>query len=73
MGSKADLKATRQGSRDTATADLDALDVVFPSGQPTAQLATQRRHAAGQYQSTYHLDLDMDGFLDLVSAQKSWE
>ena len=45
------VEVTRQGSRSAATADLNSLDFVFPSGQPAAELVTQRRRAAGQYAS----------------------
>src|ERR1700754_1052766 len=37
------VQVTRQGSRGAATGDLDALDFVFPSGQPAAELVGQRR------------------------------
>lgn len=110
LGHHVRVHGTRGGSRDVATGDLDSLDFVFPSGQPAAQLVTERRRAAVQYHSTHHpfvspivlatyreyaetlravgaatpqvtpgfdrpyfYDLDMDGFLDLMRTQKSWD
>lgn len=44
---------TRMGSRDIATQDVAGYDVVFPSGQPAADLITRERARAGHPVLTY--------------------
>ncbi|MER6385121.1 hypothetical protein ACWDBD_24065 [Streptomyces sp. NPDC001118] len=44
---------TRLGSRDIATQHYDGDDVVFPSGQPAADLITRKRAAEGYPTTTY--------------------
>ncbi|MEW2569049.1 hypothetical protein [Streptomyces sp. NPDC047070] len=44
---------TRMGSRDIATQDVAGYDVVFPSGQPAADLITRARAEAGHPALTY--------------------
>ncbi|WP_308013370.1 hypothetical protein [Streptomyces beigongshangae] len=47
------LNITRMGSRDIATQDVAGYDVVFPSGQPAADLITRDRAKAGHPVLTY--------------------
>ncbi|MEV0186359.1 hypothetical protein AB0I54_45160 [Streptomyces sp. NPDC050625] len=44
---------TRMGSRGIATQSYDGYDVVFPSGQPAADLITKKQAAAGLPATTY--------------------
>ncbi|MFD0394396.1 hypothetical protein ACFQ3Z_26955 [Streptomyces nogalater] len=44
---------TRMGSRGIATQRYDGYDIVFPSGQPAADLITSRRAAEGHPATTY--------------------
>ncbi|MFC8666008.1 hypothetical protein [Streptomyces sp. NPDC057199] len=44
---------TSMGSRGIATQDVEGYDVVFPSGQPAADLITDKRAAAGRPALTY--------------------
>ena len=44
---------TNMGSRDIANQDVQGYDVVFPSGQPAADLITKRRAEAGNPVLTY--------------------
>ncbi|MDQ1029664.1 hypothetical protein QF035_007246 [Streptomyces umbrinus] len=44
---------TNMGSRDIANQDVEGYDVVFPSGQPAADLITKRRAEAGNPVLTY--------------------
>ncbi|WP_225859592.1 hypothetical protein [Streptomyces albicerus] len=44
---------TRMGSREIANQDVEGYDVVFPSGQPAADLITRNRAAAGHPALTY--------------------
>ncbi|MFD9438816.1 hypothetical protein ACFWBR_07835 [Streptomyces sp. NPDC060006] len=47
------VNITRMGSRDIATQDVEGYDVVFPSGQPAADLITRERAKAGRPVLTY--------------------
>lgn len=44
---------TRMGSREIAVQDFEGYDVVFPSGQPAADLITRERAAANRPATTY--------------------
>ncbi|MEU2064116.1 hypothetical protein [Streptomyces sp. NPDC013455] len=47
------VRITRMGSRGIATQRYDDYDIVFPSGQPAADLITGRRAAEGHPATTY--------------------
>ena len=48
------VNVIRQGSIAAVTGDLESLDFVFPSGQPTAELLVERRRTARGYYSVNH-------------------
>ncbi|MFJ1970989.1 hypothetical protein ACIO93_20150 [Streptomyces sp. NPDC087903] len=47
------VRITRMGSREIAVQDFEGYDVVFPSGQPAADLITRERAAADRPVTTY--------------------
>ncbi|WP_225877222.1 hypothetical protein [Streptomyces resistomycificus] len=47
------VRITRMGSREIANQDIKGYDVVFPSGQPAADLITRERAAADRPVTTY--------------------